>query len=246
MGWLISYDLTKKQQIAELVTGWTDKETGNGVQILDYSVRGNVLFTLNQRLGMGHHPYIGITLLRKDRDGGWGYKDLTEAENPGCFECPLKFLKRAPVANAAWRKGVEAFHANRRARARNTLPPIGEDTYLRLVPGTYPYLALGVVKVHSKSGRGFQVHTPVGLVKIQRKHIAEVFPVKVLSFERYGCFAWVEDGTLWTSAMEADGSFDPAGFVNGTEVTAPEDQEFLDSMNLFFGTHFKFEQFAGR
>lgn len=47
-----------------------------------------------------------------------------------------------------------------------------------------------------------------------------------------------------------DGGPEPSdimpGHLNWGEVTAPEDQEFLDAVNRVFGTSFRIENFAGR
>jgi hypothetical protein len=120
MGWLISYDLTKKQQVAELVKGWTIEDTGRGMTCLDYSVRGNTLYAVFQPTQDGKpsdgDAQIAVFRLRKDRGMGWGYKDMTEAMNPFYYDCPLKLLKLAPVVTCPeWRAGVLAWHARNRS-----------------------------------------------------------------------------------------------------------------------------------
>ncbi len=62
--------------------------------------------------------------------------------------------------------------------------------------------------------------------------------------EEFGCYAWREDGALFSSEV---GEFDEFGFDldHAVEVTAPEG-EFLDAVNEIFGTDYRLDQFAGR
>lgn len=56
--------------------------------------------------------------------------------------------------------------------------------------------------------------------------------------------------TLFFCPELLDGTPDPSdiwpGHWNWGEVTAPEDQEFLDAVNSIFGTSFDWQKFAGR
>lgn len=70
-----------------------------------------------------------------------------------------------------------------------------------------------------------------------------------VSFEAYGTWLKVKDGVLYASPMLANSVVDKNFIVNEdeiTEVTAPEDQDFLDAVNVYFGTSFLFEKFDGR
>lgn len=63
---------------------------------------------------------------------------------------------------------------------------------------------------------------------------------------KYGCFIQCDpksmnDG-LFCAAMNADGTMED----EIVDVTAPENQEFLDACNAVLGTDFRFHQFAGR
>lgn len=62
--------------------------------------------------------------------------------------------------------------------------------------------------------------------------------------EEFGCYAWREDGTLFTTEI---GEFDKFGFdpEYAVEVTAPQ-EDFLFAVNEIFGTDFRLDQFAGR
>ena len=54
-------------------------------------------------------------------------------------------------------------------------------------------------------------------------------------------------GALFSVAMNRDGSLDAYdGELQWGEVTAPENQKFLDVMNKIFKTKFKMDDFAGR
>lgn len=63
--------------------------------------------------------------------------------------------------------------------------------------------------------------------------------------EEFGCYAWIEEGTLFSSEV---GEFEEFGFdpEYAVEVTAPE-VEFLDAVNeVFAAADFRLDQFAGR
>ena len=57
----------------------------------------------------------------------------------------------------------------------------------------------------------------------------------------------IDNGTLMSVAMLRDGSFETFdGDLDWGEVTAPQDQKFLDDINKKFKTKFKMDDFAGR
>lgn len=60
--------------------------------------------------------WIMVVALEKGEDG-WRYKELAEAEHPYYYACPLRFLDRAHEQNKEWRRGVRAYHAERKAKA---------------------------------------------------------------------------------------------------------------------------------
>lgn len=69
-----------------------------------------------------------------------------------------------------------------------------------------------------------------------------------VAFPEWGSFNKIdEDGTLLDVSMNHDGSMDmDRGEPNACEVTAPESQDFLDTINEYFGTNYRYERFAGR
>ena len=65
----------------------------------------------------------------------------------------------------------------------------------------------------------------------------------IIMLEAYGCVVWVEENALYDAPMRIDNTvaWDAYG-----EVTAPENQGFLDAVNRELGTNFMMEQFPGR
>ena len=80
------------------------------------------------------------------------------------------------------------------------------------------------------------------------EQMVEELDSNMVALEAFGCFVSMLDGTLYACAMNTDGSPDvyDDGLNHWGEVTAPEEQEFLDAVNSRFGTTFKLDQFAGR
>lgn len=70
---------------------------------------------------------------------------------------------------------------------------------------------------------------------------------KMIPMEKYGAAYMVDNGTLMSVAMNRDGSLETFdGDLDWGEVTAPENQKFLDDINKKFKTKFKLDDFAGR
>ena len=177
MGWLISHDLTKKEQVAELVKGWSNDK--KGCRFLAHSVRGNVLYAVGQNFDRTtperfEDRFILVCLLRKDRGYGWGYKDMTEAMGPNVADCPLKFLAMAPEADANWRARVRAHHEKRRQKSTKIEPGM----VFRFAKGYKDSLGDSLDGVESKilrkSGRCYIAESGYGTIRIQRRHIGEV------------------------------------------------------------------------
>ncbi len=77
--------------------------------------------------------------------------------------------------------------------------------------------------------------------------IEEAKKSKMIPMEKYGAAFMVDNGTLMSVAMLRDGSFETwDGDLDWGEVTAPQDQKFLDAINKAFKTKFKMDDFAGR
>ena len=70
---------------------------------------------------------------------------------------------------------------------------------------------------------------------------------KVVPVEKYGAAFTIMNGALMSVAMNRDGSLEAYdGELDWGDVTAPENQKFLDVMNKIFKTKFKMDDFAGR
>jgi hypothetical protein len=70
---------------------------------------------------------------------------------------------------------------------------------------------------------------------------------KMIPMEKYGAAFMVDSGHLMSVAMNRDGSLETFdGDLDWGEVTAPENQKFLDDINKKFKTKFKLDDFAGR
>lgn len=77
--------------------------------------------------------------------------------------------------------------------------------------------------------------------------IEEAKKSKMIPMEKYGAAFMVDNGHLMSVAMNRDGSLETFdGDLDWGEVTAPQDQKFLDDINKKFKTKFKMDDFAGR
>ena len=173
MGWLFS---GRWQDKASLVKHLTDE---NGLPTLAKSVRGNTLWAVHEGTMKDGTKirFIGCYLMASDRKncGGWGYKDMDESMGPYNYDCPLKFLDMAPVANEKWREGVRAFHT-KAASKRSVLKGLAVGCKVRLVDsctimGEKVTELLTITSV--KPLRGQMGFMPVN---IKPRHIAEVVP----------------------------------------------------------------------
>ena len=177
MGWLISHDMTKAQQVAELVKGWSNDQ--KGCRFLAHSVRGNVLYAVGQNFDRTtperfEDRWIMVCLLRKDRGYGWGYKDMSESMGPNVADCPLKFLAMAPEADANWRARVRGHHENRRQKSTKIEPGMVfvfskgyRDSLGNSLDGVES-------KILRKSGRGYIAQLEHITIKVMRRHIGEL------------------------------------------------------------------------
>lgn len=73
----------------------------------EYKVVGNELWVIKEWEGK---PYIGLYLLSKSKNSGYGYKALSEAEYPYYYSCPLSFLEKVPPVRPEWREKVKEWH----------------------------------------------------------------------------------------------------------------------------------------
>lgn len=121
MGWLFSSEWEERRDLVAHLTH-TETSTSEGREYkwvtLAHSVRGNVLWAVFQRSvnGKVQQPAIACFLLSKQRDYGWGYKDMTEAMHPYYYSCPLSYLELAPETCKEWREKVREYHAKARRK----------------------------------------------------------------------------------------------------------------------------------
>jgi len=114
MGWTIIPSITEKKDMVSyrIQRQENDKFVWN---TLAHSLRGNTLWYVVERTikKTGEvDRYIACDLLCKERNGGWGYKDLDESCGPCETSCPVKYFKMVPVPPneyaIEWRKSVLA------------------------------------------------------------------------------------------------------------------------------------------
>jgi hypothetical protein len=177
MGWLISHDMSKAQQVAELVKGWSNDQ--KGCRFLAHSVRGNVLYAVGQNFDRTtperfEDRWIMVCLLRKDRGYGWGYKDMSESMGPNVADCPLKFLAMAPVADEKWRERVRGHHESRRQKSTKIEPGmvfVFNKGYRDSCGGSLDGVESKILR---KSGRGYIAQLEHITIKVMRRHIGEI------------------------------------------------------------------------
>ena len=174
MGWLFTQGQTKKELIHRL----TDREENDsGIwETLAHCVRGNVLWSVSEftRKDTGEiSKTILCYLMEKQKDYGWGYKDIEESMSPNYYSCPLKYLDMAPIRNVGWRNCVREYHADRNRYMgdliRNRDKAEIEDARVRVTlrGTTLEYIWLSSVKPLRGIG-------PDGMMyRLRRKHIGE-------------------------------------------------------------------------
>lgn len=116
MGWLFEHHdsgrenflkrLTDKTHFCEDYTPIKSRVVGNHVwQAIRHEPTGEV--------------FIHLDLITKQRDGGWGYKGMSEHMGPYFYDCPLSLLKLCTEPSnenaKAWREKVRAYHAVKKA-----------------------------------------------------------------------------------------------------------------------------------
>lgn len=146
MGWDFTHQATKKDIINQLIAR---KQSGHKHwNTVDFSVRGNILWMLEEYTdtdAMTNERYIVCALLKSQRGYGWGYKDMTEAMEPFYYNCPLKFLDRAPVTCQEWRNKVRMYHAQQ-AHKKDVLRILEVGDKLILKGSTIPHVIVSSLK----------------------------------------------------------------------------------------------------
>jgi hypothetical protein len=115
MGWLFSRRWETKADLIRHLTG--PGYGGERLRCARHALRGNVLWTVHERRADDGttRRFIGCFLLAKERDAGWGYKDMDESMGPCFHSCPLGYLDDVPCPDSGhareWRGRVRERHA---------------------------------------------------------------------------------------------------------------------------------------
>lgn len=131
MGYTFYQNRTKQQMIQDITSD--EKSETMSWQTIDQSLRGNVLWTVCKitDLQANTEKNVIFCYLLSKNEGEWGYKDMSESCGPFQYNCPLKFLKMAPVADQEWRDKVIAYHAENN---RKSSTPIVFNEIYELLP----------------------------------------------------------------------------------------------------------------
>lgn len=115
MGWLFCAE-SRRVLIASRIRR---EEDDNAIrETIRHCLKGNVLWGVRQitvKATGEVYRIITCDLLRRygSKEAGypWGYKDLTEADGPLYYHCPLSYLELAYTdVNEDWRKNVRRYH----------------------------------------------------------------------------------------------------------------------------------------
>lgn len=112
MGWLFPFCNTKHDLIRHLIRP-QDNERGITWTTLAHRAIKDVLWTVTN-VSTSDGPIETIIycyLLAKQKGEGWGYKTLTEPDEPFVYSCPVSFFKHVPkVQSPRWRLKVQEHH----------------------------------------------------------------------------------------------------------------------------------------
>lgn len=189
MGWDYNLHPQSKEGFIKDLLKVSDPEL---FEILDYSVRGNNLWVLygitekkkqsltpEQQAQMGVGPFITLFRLACNQ-GCWGSKSMDEVDGPYYYDCPLKFLKKAPEppsgyhlnhggSGSTWRDKVREHHASK-SKAKNSRPKVGQK--IELPENLYSNGYAGIYTVTSDYGRkGLQLSGYLRIPNRQLKYV---------------------------------------------------------------------------
>jgi len=111
MGWSFAWvDVGRKAHIESLTH---QRHFSEGYVPLEHRVVGNHVWQL-VKMPDGR-KFICLDLIAKQRNGGWGYKGMSEDMGPNYYDCPLSLLDKADPVDVGyaveWRKAVREYHA---------------------------------------------------------------------------------------------------------------------------------------
>ena len=133
MGWSFnSIDHGRERHIAELTS---QDFFATGYTLIKSRVVGNHIWSAVRNDATGA-VFVNLTLIAKERGGGWGHKSMSESAGPYYHDCPMSILAlcTAPVGKYAseWRERVHKYHAAKQSRPKlkaGDLVTYGEHTY---------------------------------------------------------------------------------------------------------------------
>jgi hypothetical protein len=137
MGWLYNtHPQSKDSFVKEILT--RNFFAGGTLALMGHAVRGNRLWVLIKP--KNQDPLIGLFLLQRD-NGCWGYKDMDESMGPFHYDCPLRWLDRAPEppscpvdghrgSRRTWRDFVRDHHAQQAVSRKRVRPAVGSTIRL--------------------------------------------------------------------------------------------------------------------
>ena len=119
MGWSFEICERSRKDYLERITG--PGHFGPGYTPLESRVVGNHVWQL-VRIEAANRTFITLDLIAKERNGGWGYKGMSEDMGPYYYDCPLALLNKAsePINESAkeWRVKVLAHHAKKSCKRK--------------------------------------------------------------------------------------------------------------------------------
>lgn len=132
MGWTFGYETDRKRFIESITS---KSHFSGGYTPLEHRVVGNHVWQLVLKNSTGD-KFISLALIAKERNGGWGYKGLSEDMGPCYYDCPLSLIDKAtaPVNQYAadWRNEVRKHHAEKAQRKQlqpGTVITFGNQRY---------------------------------------------------------------------------------------------------------------------
>lgn len=159
MGWDLIRDTTKLEAI-ETMAG-----TNATFTVLKQSVKTDHAWQLIVH-NKSNEKFIRLIELEQQRGtSDWAVKILSEESNPYAYDCPLSYLKSAPVTCQAWRDDVLHIANVKRRKSK-----LGAGDTVKLADNLSVHgksIGLERVTIESKVGRGqFQVRSSAGPVVV--------------------------------------------------------------------------------
>ena len=126
MGWLFhTTDYGRKAFIEERTTKYNQETETSKWECLAHSVKSNHLWKViryTNKMTNEVKTFVALDLIAKERNGGWGYKDMDESAGPCHYDCPLKLLAMSDEPTECfaveWRKKVREFHETKKQQVK--------------------------------------------------------------------------------------------------------------------------------